>query len=211
MSLTVEFLPLGPVQANCYIVTDEASGLSAVIDAGDFNESLKEKIKNKNVKYIMLTHGHYDHIIGVYDLKQFTGAEVLIHKADADCLFDEKRSLSYYSYMPGAQKPLTADRLLDEGDTVTLGETEFKVLHTPGHTSGSVCFADEKNRIMFTGDTLFCLTCGRTDLPTGDDYQMYESLKRLKELDGDYTVYTGHNRSTTLSAERVRNRYMRRI
>jgi glyoxylase-like metal-dependent hydrolase (beta-lactamase superfamily II) len=64
---------------------------------------------------------------------------------------------------------------------------------------------------MFTGDTLFCLTCGRTDLPTGDDYQMFESLKRLKELDGDYTVYTGHNRSTTLSAERVRNRYMRRI
>lgn len=211
MSLSVERLPLGPVEANCYIVTDEASGLSAVIDAGDFNESLIEKIKDKNVKYIMLTHGHYDHMLGVYDLKQYTGAEVLIHKADADCLFDEKRSLAYYSFAPGAQKPLTADRLLDEGDIITLGEAEFKVLHTPGHTSGSVCFLDEKDGVMFTGDTLFCLTCGRTDLPTGDDAEMFHSLKRLKELDGDYTVYTGHNRSTTLSAERARNRYMRRI
>ena len=211
MSVSVESLALGPVQANCFILTDNATGETAVIDAGDCNAELKEKIKNKNVKYILLTHGHYDHILGVYDLKQLTGAEVLIHKADADCLSDDRRSLAYFSVAPDYQKPLKADRLLDEGDKIMLGETEVKVLHTPGHTSGSVCFVLEDDGVMFTGDTLFCLTCGRTDLPTGDDFQMFNSLKRLKELNGDYTVYTGHNRSTTLAAERVRNRYMRRI
>ena len=211
MSIKVESIPLGPVEANTFIITDEASGLSAVIDCGDFTAELVQRLYGKTVKYILLTHGHYDHILGVYDLKQFTGAEVLIHENDADCLVDEKRSLSYYSYREGAQKPLTADRVLHEGDIITLGETELKVMHTPGHTSGSICLMDEADRILFTGDTLFCLTCGRTDLPTGDDYEMFVSLKRLKELDGDYTVYTGHNRSTTLDAERVRNRYLRRI
>lgn len=211
MSLKVESIPLGPVEANTYIITDTASGLSAVIDCGGFTPELVRMLSSKEVKLILLTHGHYDHILGVYELKKLTGAEVMIHKNDADCLFDEKRSLSYYSYMPGAQKPLTADRLLGEGDEIRLGETVLRVLHTPGHTSGSVCYIDEADRILFTGDTLFCLTCGRTDLPTGDDMQMYNSLKRIKELDGDYKVYTGHNRSTTLDAERVRNRYLRRM
>ena len=211
MPIKVEMIPLGPVGANTYIVTDSASGLSAVIDCGGFTPELVGMLDGKTVKYILLTHGHYDHILGVYDLKKLTGAEVMIHKSDADCLFDEKRSLAYYSFKPGAQQPLTADRLLDEGDTVKLGETEFRVLHTPGHTSGSVCYIDEADRALFTGDTLFCLTCGRTDLPTGDDLQMYNSLLRLKNLDGDYAVYTGHNRSTTLDAERVRNKYLRRM
>lgn len=211
MPVTIEKLGLGPVDANCYIITDSASGLSAVIDPGEYNSALEEKIKNKNIKYIMLTHGHYDHILGVYDLKKATGAKVIIHSLDAKCLEDEYESLSGISFFPGAQKPLKADVLVSDGDVIKLGGTTFKVMHTPGHTRGSVCFIDSENRNIFSGDTLFCMTVGRTDLPGGDDYQMLDSLKRLISLDGNYTVYTGHNRATTLNSERVRNRYIRRF
>ena len=211
MSVKVEQLALGPVQANSFIVTDEASGLSLVVDAGEFNRELEESIKRKNIKYILLTHGHYDHILGAYDLKKATGAEVMIHSLDAPCLEDEYKSLAAQSLYPGLQKTFSADRILNDGDVITLGETQLRVLHTPGHTKGSVCFIDDENRILFSGDTLFCMTVGRTDLPGGDDFEMFASLKKLTQLDGDYTVFTGHNRSTTLDSERVRNRYIRRM
>ncbi len=211
MSVKIEKTSLGPVEANCFVVTDEASLLSLVIDPGGFDGSLERLIKDKQIKYILLTHGHYDHILGVYDLKQRTGAEVMIHALDAPCLEDEYESLAARSLYPGLQKCLTADRLLEDGDSVTLGETVLRVMHTPGHTKGSVCYVDEEDRVIFSGDTLFCMTIGRTDLPGGDDRQMLDSLKRLIALDGDYTVCTGHNRNTTLSSERVRNRYIRRM
>lgn len=209
MSLKIEAMPLGPVGANTYIVTDGISGLSAVIDCGEFTPRLAEAVKDKKIRYIMLTHGHFDHILGVYDLKQATGAEVLIHKDDADCLSDSGKSLAGGHFGVGFQKPLEPDRLLDEGDTVELGETVFTVLNTKGHTEGSVIFVDEADRIMFTGDTLFKGSCGRTDLPGGDDFKMFESLKRIKEIEGDYSVFTGHGESTTLETEKKRNMYLR--
>ncbi len=210
MALTVESLPQGPVQANTHIITDTVTGKIAVVDAGDCTAYLKERLQGRQVEYILLTHGHFDHILGVAALKELTDAEVCIHAADADCLSSEEKSLCSWE-CAGQQTPIVPDRLLHEGDVISLGESVLHVLHTPGHTKGGVCYADYENRILFTGDTLFCLTAGRTDFPGGSDEELLASLIRLRNLDGDFTVYTGHNRVTTLNQERMRNRYMRRI
>ena len=210
MSVTVDSLALGPVSANTYIVTDDATGETAVIDAGACTEELLDKLKDKNVRYILLMHGHYDHILGVPALKAHTGAEVLIHKADADCFWDTEKSLASFDHS-FSQTPMKADRLLSDGEEIHLGETVLSVLHTPGHTKGGVCYIDYQDSLIFSGDTLFCLTAGRTDFPGGSFEELIASLITLRNLPGDYIVYPGHNRATTLEHERVRNRYMRRI
>lgn len=210
MAVSVFCLSMGPIKANTYILTDESSGKTAVIDAGGCTPECKQALAGKDVQYILLTHGHFDHILGVAELKALTGAEVCIHEADAACLTDETVSLCSWEY-PGRQTAVPADRLLKDGDVIELGETKLTVLHTPGHTKGGVCFVDFENRLLFSGDTLFCLTAGRTDFPGGDDMELMSSLIRLRNLDGDFKVYPGHNRATTLESERTRNRYMRRI
>ena len=197
MSVTVDSLALGPVSANTYIVTDAATGETAVIDAGACTEELLDKLKDKNVRYILLTHGHYDHILGVPALKAHTGAEVLIHKADADCFWDTEKSLASFDHS-FSQTPMKADRLLSDGYEIHLGDTVLSVLHTPGHTKGGVCYIDYQDRLIFSGDTLFCLTAGRTDFPGGSFEELMASLITLRNLPGDYIVYPGHNRATTL-------------
>lgn len=211
--MKIHTLPLGPVQANCYVVVDEQSGEAAVIDPGDYTEELKELIKSesKTLKYILLTHGHYDHILGVAPLKaDFPEAKIVIHPYDSACLKNEQISLATH-VRGGLQQYVDYDLLADEGFEVNLGQTVLHAVHTPGHTLGGVCYIEENERIIFSGDTLLCRTVGRTDLPGGDWDTLVSSLKRLAALEGDYTVYTGHNRPTKLSDERVRNRYLRKI
>ncbi len=209
--MTVESMALGPVGANTYIVTDTVSGETAIVDCGECTPGLLAALGGKSVKYILLTHGHADHILGVYDLKQaFPDAKIVIHKRDADCLTNNMTSLAF-SIAPNTQKNIEPDITVDEGDVISLGSLDFKVMHTPGHTMGSVCYYVESERTIFTGDTLFCLTVGRTDLYGGNDDEMYASIKRLYDMPGEYTVYPGHNRETTMEYERRRNRYMRRF
>ena len=210
MSVTIERIPQGPIAANTYIVTDEATNHAVIIDVGDCSLDFLQKLDGKTIDAILLTHGHFDHIGGVEQLKAATGAPILIHEQDAPCLLDDEQNLSDSNGTP-LQFSVGADRLLHEGDTISFGETTFTVLHTPGHTKGGVCYIDKENRLLFSGDTLFCLTAGRTDLYGGSAEALLASLIRLSRLEGDYTVYPGHNRDTTLAYERTHNRYMRRF
>ncbi len=202
-------LPLGPFGTNCYVAVDE-NGRAAVIDPGLYAPELQTLLREKTaaVETILLTHGHADHISGAAALREATGAPISIHTLDNDftdgplCMADE----CGYPFAP-----FRADRLLEDGDTVAFGKETMTVLHTPGHTPGSVCFLHGDDRVLFSGDTLFCLTAGRTDFPRGSHDDLMQSLRRLRDLDGDFTVYPGHERSTRLDAERKRNFFMRRL
>ena len=164
-----------------------------------------DMIGDTNLKYILLTHGHFDHIIGVKSVKEKYGAQVVISKEDEPMLNSAKLSLAVFCNAP--QNNVDADIIVKDGDEITLGKTKIKVMATPGHTSGSVCYIAEN--CIFSGDTLFYCSCGRTDFPSGSPEQMMSSLQKLKALDGDYKVYTGHNNLTTLDFERKNNPYMK--
>ncbi len=190
-------------ETNTYIVTCEETGETAVVDPSLSEESLIQKLEDKKVKYILLTHGHYDHIGGVNLVKEKTGAKVVIHKEDEEMLCDKNKNYGTDSTL------IYADILVEDGSELPYGNSKIKVLHTPGHTKGGVCYIFEDDRVLFSGDTLFRLTAGRTDLYGGDARTELMSLAKIAELDGDYKVYPGHDAATTLDFERQYNRYMR--
>ena len=189
---------------NCYILT--SGDESVIIDPGEVTSELTALVGRLNVKYILLTHGHFDHIGALSEIKNITSAKVCIHKNDAGKLLDASKSLAVDFGYPNFTVP-EADILLSEGDTLTFGSEKIRVMETPGHTSGSVCFITDKD--IFSGDTLFCLTYGRTDFPDGDTAALVASIDRLMALEGNYTVHPGHNRDTDLDTERIQNRYSR--
>lgn len=204
----VKGLVVGPVETNCYILGDEATKDAALIDPGDSGLRMVTQAREAGyqVKMILLTHGHFDHIGGVKDALSALKAEdptrdipVYIHHAD-------------YPMAPASFfRPVTLEgvenvRFYDEGDTVTLGGHTIRVLSTPGHTQGGVCLMVED--CLFTGDTLFAGACGRTDFEASSTADMMASLKRLGQLEGDYKVYPGHEEATLLSVERQENPYL---
>lgn len=207
--MDIHSIRLGPLQTNCYVLSD-ANGTGAVIDPGLYTPQLEHLLFShvRKLELILLTHGHGDHISGVLPLREKTGASVCIHRLD-DAFTDSALNMAADCGCPFL--PFKADRLLEDGDTVSFGQETMSVLHTPGHTPGGVCYLHEKDRVLFSGDTLFCLTAGRTDFPRGSLDDLMDSLARLRDLDGNYTVYPGHERATTLDAERKRNLYMRRL
>ncbi len=207
--LNIITLPLGCYQTNCYIVTDTASGAAAVLDPGEYTSDLEGLLRKEGItelKYILLTHGHFDHICGAYHLKKNFGGEVLIHKEDANCLEDSEWSLAS-SVEEYSQLPMTADKTLEEGSVFSLGETLFSVMHTPGHTKGSVCYFADGN--IFSGDTLFKVGVGRTDLPGGHLRTLCNSLKRIGALEENYRIFPGHGDSTNLDYEKTANILLR--
>ena len=198
--MKVKWMQVGPIGTNCYILEDETTNKAAVIDPGDEAGRIAQTLQEDGVQveYILLTHGHYDHTTGVPQLKQqFPAAQVYIHQADANGagsqlfpLAGQVKDLHYYG----------------EGDTLTLGSLTIRVLETPGHSPGSVTLQVED--VLFTGDTLFCGSMGRTDLRGGSYEEIMASLKRLGELDGDYHVCPGHDRTSTLERERKYNPFL---
>ena len=202
-------IPLGALQTNCYVLADE-NGVGAVIDPGLYTPELAALIDRHTTRIdlILLTHGHADHISGALPLREATGAPICIHALDDDYTHTE---LCMAKDCGCPFLPFHADELLQDGDTVTFGSEVLSVLHTPGHTPGGVCYIHETQRVIFSGDTLFCLTAGRTDFPRGSFDDLMRSLMRLRDLPGDYDVYPGHERPTHLEAERRRNFYMRRL
>jgi hydroxyacylglutathione hydrolase len=200
--MKVETIKVGHLQTNCYVVYDE-TGQAAVIDPGADADRILAFIEENslNVKYIFLTHGHFDHILAVPEIKEATGAEIVITEGDAHSLSKADKSLA--SLVNARQEYVEPDILAQDGSSYEVGNMKFTYMHTPGHTVGSSVIIS--GNAIFSGDTLFADDCGRCDLPGGDYSEMLRSLRKIASLDGDYDVYPGHDESTTLSRERSFN------
>jgi len=206
--MIIKRLVVGHLSANCYIVGSETTGTGMVIDPGGNGEDIKKAITDSglDIELIVLTHGHSDHIAALYDIQDMTGAEVAIHIEDADFLegygsFSSQFGISY-------KTPHPPDRLLREGDIIEIGDMDFTVIHTPGHTPGCICL--QSDDIVFTGDTLFRRGIGTTMMPGSSRRQLINSIiTRLMVLPDSTKLYPGHGRDTTVGAERRDNRYVR--
>ena len=203
---------VGPLATNCYIVVCEKTSEALIIDPG-FSMEEKKNILNEiiqrgfKVKQILNTHGHVDHICGNSILKAFTGASLLIHENDAPMLADPSRNLSYtLGYNVVSPE---ADRLLKDGEIVKVGDLKFIVIHTPGHTKGSISLFSKREKVVFTGDTLFAGSIGRTDLPGSSLNEIMHSLKgKLMNLPEETVVYPGHGGKTTIGREKRTNPFL---
>ncbi len=195
--MQITTLPLGPLETNCYIIAGDQADSCLVLDPGANGDYVACALRELGLTCdaIALTHAHYDHVGGVRELHNETGAPVYLPEGDLDL----PESLT--------AGPLFYTDLYGEGDTLSAGGLTFEILATPGHTPGSVCL--RCGGTLFTGDTLFQGSCGRTDMPGGSMDDMYASLRRLAALEGDYHVYPGHGGETTLQAERRSNYYLR--
>ena len=200
--------PLSICDTNSYIVATSAEN-AVLIDAPCDADYICEQLDFYGVKLkkILLTHGHFDHIGAVSDLVERTGCEVYIDLFDKKKLTDKNGMLANMFMVRDCKMYEGKINLVDDGDIITQDELEFRVLHTPGHTSGSVCYICEDN--IFTGDTLFAKSCGRTDMPDGDPEAMRKSLFRLAQIQGEMNVYPGHMYATTLSEEKRFNSYLK--
>ena len=190
------------MSANCYLI--DTDDVRIIVDPFDTNQKVEEFFATDKPKYIFLTHFHFDHILGAKKISEKFGAKIAIGKEDAIGLYNTDFSLSNMAGFN--QEPFYADILFNDNDIFEVGNTKIKVIHVPGHTMGSVCYIIEN--YMFSGDTLFEGTVGRTDLPTGDFAVLRQSLERLKALEGDYKVFPGHGLATTLDREKRMNPYM---
>ena len=189
-------MPVGAYQTNCYMVCGEED-TCVLVDPGYQATAILEQVQKRGmqVKAILLTHGHFDHVGAVRDIVADTDCDVYICEKELSLPETFTAGKLYYTHTYG------------EGDTVTAAGLTFDILHTPGHTPGSVCLLC--GNVMFSGDTLFAGSCGRTDLPGGDWNTIQTSLRRLAELSGDYRVFPGHGEDTSLDFERKTNPYLR--
>lgn len=194
--LKIHILPLGDYMTNCYIIHNEGAAECCVIDpgydAGDILDVLDRK--GLQLQAVLLTHGHFDHVGAVKELAAETGCQVYLHELELTMPPMITAGKLHYTHTYG------------EGDRLNLAGLTIEVLHTPGHTPGSVCLKVED--ALFSGDTLFAMSCGRTDLPGGSWKTIRDSLKRLSALKDDLRVYPGHGESTTLAMEKRYNPYM---
>ena len=200
-------LVVGPLASNCYIIGSESGNEGIIIDPGAEGDVILNNVRELalDVKYIVLTHGHMDHVGALKEVKEvFSTAEIVIHSAEAELL--REQPVSKLLGLSPISLPLP-DRLLEDGETIHAGGLQFLVLHTPGHTSGGICLLVAE--MLFSGDTLFNCGVGRTDLPTGSYDELMNSIHtKLLILPDNATVYPGHGPDTTIGAERQGNPFL---
>jgi glyoxylase-like metal-dependent hydrolase (beta-lactamase superfamily II) len=209
VNLTLETIVVGAIDVNCYIVGCETHGKAAVIDPGDNSKTILDFIKSKGFKiaYIINTHAHADHVGANGKIKESSGAPLLIHKGDSDFLTSEenREMAAFYGVSPSPK----ADGLLSDGDIIEIcPDISFKVIHTPGHSQGGICLL--YNGFLFTGDTLFAGSVGRSDLHGGSHSDLISSIKnKLMVLDDKIKVFPGHGPSSTIGEEKEYNPFVR--
>ncbi|MBC8447493.1 MAG: MBL fold metallo-hydrolase [Chloroflexi bacterium] len=210
--MIVETLAVGPLQANCYILGCEQTGEAVVIDPGDEPQRIEAQILQLNLqlKQVIGTHAHLDHILGVRGLCEGTGAPFLLHQLEEPVLAGlQDWTRLWLGYDPGP--PPTVDGYLSEDEPVAFGACELEVRLTPGHSPGSVSLVDHEGRRVFVGDLLFQGSIGRSDLPGGDHATLIQSVEtQIFTLDDDYAVFTGHGPTTTVGRERRLNPFFQR-
>lgn len=204
--MIVKVLTVGPLAENCIIVYDEETKDCVIIDPGADGEDILEEVENFNVKAILATHGHLDHVGQVGFLKEKLNIPFYMNKKDEFLINDD--IFPGFAFMLKATKCPNPDFDIKEGDILKFGNLEFKVIETPGHTPGSVCFFNEKEKILISGDTLFASSVGRVDLPGGNGEEMEKSLKKLMNLPQDTVVYPGHGGKTTIGKEKRSNPFI---
>ncbi len=208
--MILEIFPVGPLQCNCTLLADEAAGQAIVIDPGDEIARIHKRITTLGLKLkqILITHAHIDHVGGALKLKRLTGAPILINENDLPLL----RMMDEQAAWLGIATPEVAppDQTLSEGQQVGIAAYPATIIHTPGHTQGSVCLHFVALKMVIAGDTLFAGSIGRTDLPGGDYEQIIHSIEsRLLTLPDETRVVPGHGPATTIGTERMSNPFLR--
>lgn len=206
--MKIEQYCVGQVATNCYFAINEETKEMLIIDPGDSAQMLAEKIKQKNLKpqAILLTHGHFDHAMAAEELAEIFHIKIYAHESEKSTLEQPQRNVSV---MIGKRDSYYADVYVKDGEILNLANMELKVLHTPGHTEGGCCYYLEKEQVVFSGDTLFCQSVGRTDFPGGSMSQIVRSIKeKLMVLPDETKVYPGHMDITTIGKERAYNPFI---
>jgi glyoxylase-like metal-dependent hydrolase (beta-lactamase superfamily II) len=198
---------VGPLQCNCHILADKVSKEAVIIDPGDDADEILKLAKDYKIVALLHTHCHFDHMTATRKVAEATGAEILIHKSDKAYYDQLAKQYQMFRIPKKVDDPLPVKRFLKDGEKIDFGKHSLKVLFTPGHTEGSCCFHTEG--LLFSGDTLFQRSIGRTDLPGGNMEQEADSIRtKLYPLDPETVVYPGHGETTTIKEERAENPFV---
>ncbi len=207
--MRIQSYVLGEVSTNCYIISGDGAKEALVIDPPDHSAAIAKKLEDEKLipVAILLTHGHFDHIMAAEDLSENYHIPIYAGEAEKELLSDASLN---GSRMMHRNFSLTPDRLLKDNELLHLAGMSIKVFHTPGHTAGGVCYYFEDEKVLISGDTLFLESVGRTDLPTGNSAILFKSiLEKIMVLPDEVVVYPGHGERTTIGHERIHNPYLR--